>query len=250
MGNRRATPDVFESSKKSVKTPAYSRAAKNGIFPIPSGDSVSNSLDKRRNMLGPTSTAVTSRRINDRIPCNGNPSMLIYLGISFGAMFEGELTLIAAAFAAQRGLMTLHWVFLAALAGTLLADWFYFIMARFFGAERIEKSPVLSSRLHAPKVWLKKHSMLLLLTYRYLYGMRTLFLMMAGLSEIPLRRFLIFSAIATSVWATIFSLIGFYLGEYIPHSLPKDASLFLYVIAGLAILAALVARKRSRRSAQ
>lgn len=63
--------------------------------------------------------------------------------------------------------------------------------------------------------------LLLIFCYRYFYGARTAILVLFGHSQIPTHWFLTYSAAAILIWTSLFSAIGYFLGEVISRHLPS-----------------------------
>ncbi|TIV71595.1 MAG: DedA family protein, partial [Mesorhizobium sp.] len=59
---------------------------------------------------------------------------------------------------------------------------------------------------------LNTHPNIFVLTNRYIYGMRLVGGIAAGLSTVPMARFVILNAISSAVWAALFSAIGYVFG--------------------------------------
>lgn len=146
--------------------------------------------------------------------------MLIYLSIVLGVALEGEVTLVAAAFAANRGLFSPSQVFIAALVGTLIADWTCFFIGRFSTSCYLPLQRLSAKRLETPLRWMHEKRLLLIFCYRYFYGARTAILVLFGHSQIPTHWFLTYSAAAILIWTSLFSAIGYFLGEVISRHLP------------------------------
>ena len=61
--------------------------------------------------------------------------------------------------------------------------------------------------------WFDTHGHKAVLLGRLVPTVRTLISIPAGLSEMPVRRFLIYSAIGTAAWTTMLALLGYGLGS-------------------------------------
>ncbi len=60
---------------------------------------------------------------------------------------------------------------------------------------------------------LERHSNWLLLTYRFLYGIRNVTSLAVGMSRVPALKFTLLNAIGAAVWAVSFGLGGYLFGE-------------------------------------
>jgi membrane protein DedA with SNARE-associated domain len=61
--------------------------------------------------------------------------------------------------------------------------------------------------------WFDRHGHKAVFLGRMIPGVRTLISLPAGLSEMPLRRFLIYSTLGSGMWTAALALVGFALGE-------------------------------------
>lgn len=151
--------------------------------------------------------------------------MLVYLGIVFGVALEGEVTLLAAAFAAHRSLFAPSHVLIAAVVGTLIADWTCFFVGRFSKSGSLPFKRMSAERLEIPLRWMSEKRLLLIFFYRYFYGARTAILVLFGHSQMPTPWFLICSSVAIILWASIVFSIGYFLGAVIAAYAPSIMTL-------------------------
>lgn len=135
-----------------------------------------------------------------------------YLAVFLGTLLEGETILLSAGFAANRGL--LHWplVVAVAFAGATLGDQIAFLLGRWKGASLIARFPALA--LHAPRVHalLERHDVLLILSVRFLYGLRIAGPVVMGTSGVPFPRFALLNMLGAAIWAVLVAGAGYYFG--------------------------------------
>jgi membrane protein DedA with SNARE-associated domain len=62
-----------------------------------------------------------------------------------------------------------------------------------------------------------------MLAYRFMYGFRVVLPLVFGMSEIPTRRFALFSLISTALWLSALGMLGSWLGETILDWYPLNA---------------------------
>lgn len=144
-----------------------------------------------------------------------------YAGLAVGVFLEsmglpvpGETALIAAAFAAARGLLSLPVVIgVAALAGVLGDNMGYFLGRRLgrewlekhgkwvlLNADRLERMDQFFERFGAPAIALA----------RFILGVRVVAAFAAGVSRLHWATFLTFNVIGAVAWALVMGLIGFF----------------------------------------
>lgn len=172
-----------------------------------------------------------------------------YLAIFIGTWLEGETILIAAGFAAHRGLLSLPIVILVAIAGATLGDQLAFLLGRWKGEALIARFPSLAkqkSRIHA---FLARHDFWLILIVRFLYGLRIAGPVILGSSQVPLLRFTVLNLIGAFMWAMLISGAGYAFGLVISSliiDVRRIEAIVLVVILSLGTAFWLWQRTRAR----
>lgn len=136
-----------------------------------------------------------------------------YAAIFIGTFFEGETVLVVGGFLAHRTYLELPWVIAAAFFGTLLGDQMYFYLGRIKGVQYLEKRPRWKRKSARVRKLLRRHQTLVVLGFRFFYGVRTIIPFLLGASKVSPLRFLILNAIGASVWAIAVAVAGFVLGR-------------------------------------
>src|SRR6516164_6028052 len=93
-----------------------------------------------------------------------------YLAILVGTFLEGETILILGGLAAHKGLLELPGVMLAAFVGSTLSDQLFFLLGRRHGEAWLARRPQWQAGVQRVRGLLNRHSTLLILTFRFLYG--------------------------------------------------------------------------------
>jgi len=107
-----------------------------------------------------------------------------YWALLIGTFLEGETILIIGGFAAHRGYLSLTLVILAAFAGTLAGDQFFFFIGRKKGKAFLDKRPSWKPNIEKVHVLLDRYQTLLILGFRFLYGLRTVTPFVIGMSRV------------------------------------------------------------------
>jgi membrane-associated protein len=166
-------------------------------------------------------------------------------------VFPGETTLNAAATLAARGELSLGLVILAGALGAVVGDSALFWIARRSSAyvepqlERLKRNAKVASALS----FLDRGAPMLLLVGRYVPGLRFVINSTMGLSGMPYRSFIPWSALGAAIWSTYTSVLAYWVGSAL-----DDYPLASIVISG-AITSVLIAvfflyqRRRASRSA-
>ncbi len=175
---------------------------------------------------------------------------LAYLGVLTGTFLEGELTLISAAIAVHMGHIQMPGVILMAILGVQLTDWFHFLLGRYVGKKFLEGRPKTARKIKRVNRWIDRYPYRVLLSYRFMYGFRTVLPVAIGLSSISLSRFAVFSLLSAVLWACIYTALGYFLGSYIlPHFqyLEHHSLEILLGLVGVAAIVALIRMIHLRR---
>ena len=158
-----------------------------------------------------------------------------YLAVLIGTFFEGETILILAGFAAHRGYLSLLGVILAAFAGTLCADQLMFYLGRRHSEALLARRPLWRERIDKAQRLLKRFHTPLILSFRFLYGLRTVTPFVIGMSTVPAWKFIIFNFIGALVWAIAIGSGGYIFGSAL-EILIGDIKRYEYYMLGLIAL--------------
>ena len=158
-----------------------------------------------------------------------------YPAIAIGTFFEGETILILGGLAAHQGYLELTGVIASAFTGTMLGDQLYFYIGRIQGYSALEKRPRWKRKSERVFRLLKRHQVLLILGFRFLYGTRTITPFLIGISRVSPFRFLILNIIGAAVWATVIGGLGYAFGKTL-ETLVGDIKQYELLIS-LALLA-------------
>lgn len=173
-----------------------------------------------------------------------------YAALVMGTFVEGEAVLVLGGMAACLNLLALPGVILAGVAGTVLADQVYFTLGRKGGGAVLARRPSWEAGAARALALLERHPTLLIVGYRYLYGLRTATLLCLGMSRVPLRTFVPLNVLGGIVWAAAVAGAGFLVGRAaeIPAGGPaalRDAGAFLSAASILLLALALLRRRRT-----
>lgn len=159
-----------------------------------------------------------------------------YAAIVVGTFFEGETILVLGGFAAHQGYLQLPWVLVSAFLGTLLGDQFYFYIGRSKAQTTIEKRTNWKYKSERVFLLLRKHEILLILSFRFLYGVRTITPFVLGASRIRPIRFLVLNIIGAVTWSIVIGVMGYMFGHALETVIGDIKRYELWLFAGLAAL--------------
>lgn len=167
-------------------------------------------------------------------------ALYAYLVLFAGMLLEGEITLLATAFAVHTTSIKLWLIIVVATVAIQLTDWFHFWIGRYTANTFLAKRPNLSRRVKRVSRWINRYPTLFLLIYRYIYGFRTVLPIAIGLSDISLLRFGIFSLFSGIVWSATYAMMGYYLGEQIIARIEYFQQYQWYIYIGIALFIILI----------
>lgn len=159
-----------------------------------------------------------------------------YAIVVAGALLEGELVLILAGAAAYHQYMSLPLVMLISFLGALLHDNLLFFIGRRFGTKLLNRESKWHNRINRVVSLIQKYDRYFIMSFRFIYGIRTLTPIVVGAGPIAFKRYFSLVAISAAVWAIIVSYAGYSFAmaiESIIHNFEKAQK---YLAAGLVIL--------------
>lgn len=133
-----------------------------------------------------------------------------YLFVFIGVVFEGDATLLTAAFLARRGHFHLDFVIAAATLGSFAANQTYYEVARRKGEAWISGLPAPRQRIERVRTWAQSYGPLLIVGSRFLFGFRALVPIVCGASGMKPWWFALWNSAGTLLWANAIGAIGFF----------------------------------------
>jgi membrane protein DedA with SNARE-associated domain len=163
-----------------------------------------------------------------------------YVALFIGVFLEGETLLILAGIAAHLGHLNLTWVILDAFAGSLAGDQFYFFLGRVKGKAFLRKRPVWETKVNKVWVLFEHYRTLVILGFRFMYGLRTVTPFAFGLSGTSGIRFFIFNAIGAAIWSVVVAFVGYLFGTIAQAALLDAKKYEHWILLGVLSAGALV----------
>jgi len=162
-----------------------------------------------------------------------------YLAIFLGTFLEGETVLILAGFLAHRGYLEFPWVVICAFLGTFAGDQFYFFIGRLKGIGFIDSRPRWKSKTARVFRLFLKHQTILIVGFRFVYGIRTVTPFILGASGIAPLRFMALNFVGAALWAVAIGLLGYFVGQAAEHLVAEIKRYEFWVLTGIVALGAL-----------
>jgi len=171
-----------------------------------------------------------------------------YLALFLGTFFEGETILVLAGFLAFRGYMDINAVVLTAFFGSYAGDQLWYYLGRKHGRRLLARKPRLQKMGDKALGYIQRHPDLWVLSFRFVYGMRTVMPVAIGLSGYPPLRYLILNGIGAIVWAMALGYASFHFGSVMESILGNIKKYELWVLGALVVVGALLWLRRYLKS--
>jgi membrane protein DedA with SNARE-associated domain len=136
-----------------------------------------------------------------------------YFALFVGSFLEGESFLLISGFAAHRGYLDLRLVMFVAFAGSFMCDQLWFHLGRKRGAAFIERRPDWANRAARIRRWIGEHQLWVALSFRFLYGLRSITPMVFGATGFRPVRFAVLNGLGAAVWAVSIGYLGYAFGH-------------------------------------
>ena len=136
-----------------------------------------------------------------------------YPAVFLGTLLEGETVLLLAGLAAQAGYLELPWVIATAWAGAVSGEQVWFLVGRRHGDRLLERFPRLKPGAARMRALLARYHLPVILSLRFLYGLRTVGPIALGMSPVRWARFTALDFAAAVVWAVAVAFAGYAFGQ-------------------------------------
>ncbi|MFC3832898.1 MULTISPECIES: DedA family protein [Deinococcus] len=159
-------------------------------------------------------------------------------GLLAGFFLPGDSLLITAGLLAKQGSLNLPGVMLAVGAGAIVGDSVGYAIGRKFGPAVFRRE---DSRLLRPEyvvrtqAFFDRHGPRALILARFVPVLRTVAPTMAGVGQMPYRRFLTYNVLGGLLWALGVPLLGYALGGLIPN-----LDRYILVLVGIVVVVSFI----------
>ena len=161
-----------------------------------------------------------------------------YWAVFIGCFLEGETVLLLAGFAAQRGMLQFEQVAAVAFVASTLGDQMFFWLGRHHGDALLRRFPRLGQQIARVQTLLDRHHVTLILSIRFLYGLRVAGPIVIGALRVAPLRFAWLNLIGAAIWAVLITTLGYQFGNALQwvfddlHRI-EETVMALIVLAGL-----------------
>lgn len=163
-----------------------------------------------------------------------------YAAIGLWVFMEGETSLLVGGAFAQQGLLRLSIVMGIAFTVTLTVDQGVYWLSRKGGQAWLAKRPKLQPVANRVAEWIARYPNLIAIGFRFLYGMRTVALVLIGSSGFPPARFFLLNVIGTALWVATYCGLGFAFGKAAERAFMRLGQHAWWIVAALGLTALLV----------
>lgn len=184
----------------------------------------------------------------------GLPLLFVLVGLeSMGIPLPGETALVAAGFAAAKGQLNIVAVIAVASAAAIVGDNLGYAIGRRWGRQLLTKWRRLERfaerTLPPAERFFAKHGDKTVFIGRFIAILRFTAAWMAGVSRMPWWRFFVFNAAGGICWATLVSLLAYYVGRAAAESFNRYGLIGFGVLIGLTGVVFVVVHVLRRRLA-
>lgn len=155
-------------------------------------------------------------------------------GLFFGAFLPGDSLLFTAGFLASQEVLNIYFLMPLLFAAAVLGDSVGFTFGQRFGKKLFSKEDSIffhKKHLIRAKDFYDKHGGKTVTIGRFLPIIRTFAPIVAGMADMPYRKFLLYNFLGAFIWAVCIPLAGYFLGSLVPN-----VDKYLLPIVGLIII--------------
>jgi membrane protein DedA with SNARE-associated domain len=156
-----------------------------------------------------------------------------YLAIFVGTFFEGETILVLGGVAAKLGLLEIEWVILSAFFGSTLGDQIWYYLGYNYGHWMLNRFKGWRGPMERAFALLNKYDTTFILSFRFIYGVRTVSSVVIGMAKVLPRRFIPLNVLAAGIWALAIAYLGYSLGHAFEMFVEEFHTYSEYVLGGL-----------------
>lgn len=171
-----------------------------------------------------------------------------YFVIFAWTFLEGETIVIIAGWASASVGLQPAFIALAAFLGSFLSDQVMFSLGKYKGHDIFQYFPRVAKNMDKAAGLFKKYDTLLILGFRFIYGVRNITPIMLGISGVSHKKFFFLNMIGAAVWALTFTYGGLYAGKTFIHIMSSFGHGLFYGILAIIVLAAALWFFRARHS--
>jgi membrane protein DedA with SNARE-associated domain len=147
---------------------------------------------------------------------------------------------VLAGFAARRGILDLPLVMAIAAIGGFAGDQLFFWLGRRHKAWFFQKRPSLEQRMTSAAGFINRYGHAAVFLIRYVYGFRVAGAVSFGVSDFPVRTFVVLNFLGAIVWSILFASIGYFFGALAEKVLGDFKAYEEVILVAIIVIAVLV----------
>jgi len=164
-----------------------------------------------------------------------------------GIPAPGHTVVLAGAFLAYSGHLSVWWVGACACVAGIIGDNLGYWIGRHYGRSLVERHRRLRKREPKVRRFFDAHGARTVVIGRFVTGLQTVVALMAGISRMKWRTFLGWNVVGAIAWAATFSALGYLAGGSI-HAIDSYLGVVGLIVLGVAVLVVALLLWRSHRS--
>ena len=171
-----------------------------------------------------------------------------YFVILVWTFLEGETVVILAGMFSKKLHLEPWLIALCAFCGSFLSDQVMFSLGKYKGEAVLRYFPRIARNVDKAARLFKKYDTVLILGFRFVYGVRNVTPILLGISGVSHKKFFALNCIGAGVWALAFSFGGLYVGQAFMQVMGVVGHGIFYILILALALAGLIWYIRARRS--
>lgn len=177
--------------------------------------------------------------------------LLVVMSESAGLPVPGETSLLVASAIAATGRLSIIGVVAAAALGAILGDTAGYWVGRRFGLALLQRHGrwlrIDDARLRQGETFFARHGEKTVFLGRFIPVGRVFSALLAGVSHMPYRRFLVWNAAGGIVWASLMGTLGYLFGTQLPlieRIVQRSGLALLLAIVAVVVMRSLILRRK------
>lgn len=159
-----------------------------------------------------------------------------YIAVFLGAIVEGESVILTASAMAALGYLSIIKIMLIAFTTTTIVDQGLFFVGRHYGPSLFKRYPKFQQPAERAFRLLHKYDVLFILSFRFIYGIRTLSPVVIGAGGVSAKRFIPLNILSALIWTTVSCMGGYMLGNVMLDVLNNFHTFQKYLIGIVALI--------------
>jgi len=131
-------------------------------------------------------------------------------------------------------------VILAAFLGSLCGDQLFFYLGRKHSQAVLSRRPAWKAKAEKVHKLMNRFQTPMILSFRFLYGLRTVTPFVIGMSTVSFKKFVVLNAAGALIWAAAVGSGGYLFGHALEVFIGKVKSYEIYIMGSVAIVGLLI----------